>query len=146
VTFAARTFQGMPQGRPIPFTLGLTNDSISLGIRSASFTLVSDGTTTQTPTGGGSQVAGPAWYSPAPTAGAATGVWCKLTINSNTQTTITGTATGSVVTVGGSSWTFTNDATNHEGFGSATLTFYADSGGTQLLATASVSWDVGYTP
>lgn len=145
MTFGARTFQGMSQGSPVPFSLGLSNNSISLGIRSASFTLVNDGTSTKTPTGGGSQVAGPNWFSPAPTTGAGTGIWCKLTINSTSQTTISGT-TGGVISVGGSSWTFTSGASNQEGTGSATLTFYGDAGGTNLLATASVTWDVGYTP
>lgn len=146
MTFAARTFQGMSQGGPVPFSLGLSNNSISLGIRSAVFTLVNDGTITKTPIGGGTQTTSGAWYSPAPTTNAGTGIWCKLTVNSNTNCNITGSGTGTVVSVGGSSWTFTSSATNAEGVGSGTLTFYGDSGGTNLLATASVSWDVGYTP
>jgi hypothetical protein len=146
MTFAARTFQGMAQGGPIPFSMGLSNNSAATGVRSAFFSLNSDGTTTQTPAGGGTNITGPAWYSPAPTTGAATGLYCKLTINSSSGTTITGTATGSVVSLGGSSWTFTSVNNVTEGTGNGTLYIYGDSGGTNPLATGSVSWDVGYTP
>jgi len=146
MTFATRTLQGMPQGGPIPFSMGLSNTSITTGIRSAFFQLNSDGTTTKTPTGGGTNVAGPNWYSPAPTTGASTGLYCKLTIDTTSGTTITGSATGSVISLGGSSWTFTNTSSTTEGSGTGTLRMYSDSGGTNLLATASVSWDVGYTP
>jgi hypothetical protein len=146
MTFAARSFQGMSQGGPIPFSVGLSNNSISLGVRSAVFNLVSDGTITKTPTGGGTQTTSGAWYSPAPTTGASTGYWCKLVINTSASTTVSGTATNTVTSLGGSGWTFTSSASNAEGTGTATLYIYGDSGGTNLLVTASVSWDVGYTP
>jgi hypothetical protein len=146
MTFSARTFQGMTQGTPVPFSIGLSNNSIGLGVRSAGFTLVSDGTITKTPTGGGSQVTSDAWYSPAPTTGAATGVWCKFVINTSSQTTLSGSSTNTVISVSGAGLTFTSDATNHEGTGTFTITFYGDSGGTNRLATATGSWDVGYTP
>lgn len=136
---------GSSSGGIQAFSVGLSNNSVATGIRSASFTLVSDGTSTRTPNGGGSAVAGPNWYAPT-TASIGSSYWVKLVINSSATTTISGSATNTVMSVSGAGWTFTNTATNNEGTGSGTLSFYTDSGGTNLVATGSVSWDVGYTP
>lgn len=141
MTFAARTFQGMNPGGPVPFSLGVTNVAPSTGIRSGSFTLNSDGTTSKTPSG-----VAPSWYSPAPTTGAATGYYCALVINSSAGTTVGGPGSGVVVAVSGASWSFTNTSANVEGSGTATLYVYADVAGTQVLTTNFVSWDVGYQP
>lgn len=148
MTFAARTIMGISQGAPINFSAGLGNTLISTGVRSASFTLINDGTSTvgKSGTGGsGSLFCGP-WFSPAPTAGVGSQYWCKLVLGSNSGTVVSGSAVNTVMTVGGSGWTFTSSGATTEGTGAATVNIYADAGGTILVATGSVSWDVGYTP
>lgn len=135
-------------GGPIAFSASLVNTlSGTTGVRSAGFTLNNDGTssTSRSPSGGtGVATCGP-WYFPNPTAGVGANYWCKLTISSQANTTISG-AVNTVQSVGGSSWTFSSSATNVEGTGSGTLTIYADAGGTSVVATGGVGWDVGFTP
>lgn len=138
---------GAKSGGPISFSASLVSTlSGTTGIRSAGFTLNSDGTSSTSRTSGGTGTAtcGP-WYFPNPTAGVGSLYWCKLTISSQSNTTISG-AVNTVQSVGGSSWTFSSSATNVEGTGSGTVTIYADSGGTIVVATGSVGWDVGFTP
>jgi len=135
-------------GGPVNFSASCINTlSGTTGLRSAGFTLNSDGTssTSRSPTGGtGTSTCGP-WYFPNPTAGVGSLYWCKLTISSQSNTTISG-AVNTVQSVSGASWSFQNSATNVEGTGSGTLTIYADSGGTQVITSNSVGWDVGFTP
>lgn len=148
MTFASRTFQGMSQGAaPISFSATLRNTSASTGIRSASFTLVNDGTsTTSASPAGGSQSCGP-WFSPAPTTSIGSSYWAKLTLGTNSGTNVSGSSVGTVVSLSSAaSWTFANSGTSTEGIGSATVGIYADAGGTILVTTGSVTWDVGFAP
>lgn len=135
-------------GGPISFSASLINTlSGTTGVRSATMTLNSDGTasTSRSPSGGtGTATCGP-WYFPNPTTGVGSLYWCKLTINSQSNTTISGSV-NTVISISGASWTFSSSATNVEGSGSGTITVYADSGGTSPVMTGSVSWDVGFTP
>lgn len=134
-------------GGPISFSASLVSTlSGTTGVRSAGMTLNSDGTSSTSRTSGGTGTAtcGP-WYSPNPTTGVGSNYWCKLTISSQTNTTISG-AVNTVQSVGGSSWTFSSSTANVEGSGSGTVTIYGDSGGTQVIQTGSVGWDVGFTP
>jgi hypothetical protein len=135
-------------GGPINFSASCVNTlSGTTGLRSAGFTLNSDGTssTSRSPTGGtGTSTCGP-WYFPNPTAGVGALYYCKLTISSQSNTTISG-AVNTVQSVSGASWSFQNSATNVEGTGSGTLTIYSDAGGTQVITSNSVGWDVGFTP
>lgn len=133
-------------GRAQGFTASLVNTSLSTGTRSAGFTLVNDGTSTTSASPAGGTQSCSAWFSPAPTTGAGSLYWAKFTTGSSTNTTITGTV-GSVISLSaGAAWSFANSATNQEGVGNATVSIYSDSGGTNLIATGSVSWDVGFTP
>lgn len=142
MTFATRTMFAMSQGAPIPFTPDVSNNSASTGIRSGQLSLSSDGTGAHTV----ANVSTPlAWYAPAPTVGAGSGIWVKLTVNSTSSTNITGAATGTVLTLG-ATWTFTSTSPAQEGFGTFTLTFYSDAGGTSVIRSQSGAWDVGYTP
>lgn len=142
MTFGARSFQGMSQGSVIPFGPAVSNNSAALGVRSGTMSLASDGSGTQTQLGTSHAIQ---WYAPV-TTGIGSSVWCKLTINSTNFTNMTGTSTGTIQTVGGCAWTFTSSASNQEGTGTFTLTFYGDAAGTNLLSTQTGSWDVGYTP
>jgi hypothetical protein len=149
MTFACRTFQGMGGGgSPINFTAGLGNTLLTTGVRSASFTLVNDGTSTvsRSPGGGGGSISCGPWFSPSPTVGVGSQYWCKLVLGSNAGTVVSGSGVGSVISIGGAGWTFTSSSTTTEGTGAATVNVYADAAGTILVATGSVSWDVGYTP
>lgn len=142
-------FVGVSAGGPVTFTASCINTLAgTTGLRSAGFTLNSDGTssTSRSPSGGtGTATCGP-WYSPNPTTGAGNNFWAKLTISSQSNTTISGTV-GSVVSLsGGAGWSFQNSATNVEGIGTGTITLYADAAGTSVVLTASVGWDVGFTP
>lgn len=152
MTFAVRTFMGAASGGPINFSLGVSNTSAGVGVRSGAANMISDGTSTSTQHGVSGQADSP-WYSPAPTTGAATPLYAKVSNLVRASTTITGggftsnALTNSVFSLsGGTGWGFTSSASNQEGTGSFTVTIYADAGGTQVLATGSVSWDVGYTP
>lgn len=144
MTFAARTFQALSLGSVISFGPVVSNNSAALGVRSGSLNLANDGTGNQRVLNVVNNIA---WYAPAPTTSIGSSIWCKLTINSQAFTTITGSATGSVISLsGGAGWTFTSSASNQEGTGTFTLTFYGDAAGTNLLSTQSGNWDVGYTP
>lgn len=137
-------------GGAITFSATLNNIlSGTTGLRSAGFSMLNDGTgtTSRSPAGGtGTATTGP-WYFPNPTAAIGSNYWVKLTINTQSLTTISGSATATVISLSSTvGWTFTNSATNTEGTGTGTVSIYADSGGTILVATASVSWDVGFTP
>lgn len=133
-------------GRPVNFTASLVNTSLSTGTRSAGFTLVNDGTsTTSAGPAGGSQSCGP-WFVPSPSAGIGSSYWAKFTTGSSTNTNITGTVGSVVALSSGASWSFANSATNQEGVGNATVSIYSDAGGTNLVATGTVGWDVGFTP
>lgn len=145
MTFAARTFQGTSNGGPIAFSGGVSNNSAATGVRSGSFQINSDGTT-QSTVHGVSSVAGSPWYAPLPAPGIGASYWCKMTINSTTGTTASGSF-GTVLALSSNiNWGFTSTGPLTEGFGNATLNIYGDAGGTSLLASANVSWDVGYTP
>jgi hypothetical protein len=147
MTFACRTFQGMqPSGGAQSFSASLANTSASTGIRNASFNLVNDGTaTTGASPAGGHQSCGP-WFTPT-TASIGNSFWAKMVLGTNSGTTVSGSAVGSVVSLSGATnWTFTNTGTSTEGTGSASVFIYSDAGGTQLVATGSVSWDVGFAP
>lgn len=145
MTFGARTFQGMSNGPVITTpTASMINTSLSPGARSTSFTLKADGTITYgTTTGTGST----AWANPTGT-GTGTGVWAKVTITSNTGTTLGGMAsTGawtSLATDQVASFVSVNSTT--EGHGTYTLSFATDSLGGNVIGSGSGSWDVGYTP
>ena len=144
MTGSAQVLIASGGGRAQAFVAGLGNTSLSTGIRSAGFTLVSDGTaTTSASPAGGTQTCTP-WFIPT-TTGIGSSYWCKFTTGSSTNTTITGTV-GSVISISGASWTFANSATNQEGVGNATVAIYSDAGGVNLVATGTVNWDVGFTP
>jgi hypothetical protein len=143
MTFAARTFQGMPT-LPGVIQPGLSvtssNTGLTTGFRSASFTLVNDGTITKV-SGSGST----SWFIPTST-GVGTSVWVRMTVNSTANTTLTG-STGSWLNLsGGNTWSFQNSATNLEGTGTYTLDFATDSGGLNRVGSGTGGWDVGYTP
>ncbi len=143
MTFGARTFQGFSQGTVISFDPSMSNNSVAKGIRSAQVALVSDGTGTHLVL----NVVQPlAWYAPTPTVGAGSIVWVKWTTTSSALTTVSGSTVGSVITAGGAGWTVTSTSTTGEGTGAFTLSFYGDSGGTNLLMTVNGTWHVGYTP
>lgn len=117
---------------------GVSNISVSTGIRSGTFTLVNNGTFTGTGTAGGS------WFTP--TVVGVGSLWSvKAVINSSTNTNTTGSfgAFGSLSS--GAAWSFTNTATNTEGSGNMTLSFSPD-GGATTSGTCTVSWDVGFAP
>lgn len=136
MTFGVRTFQGMSQGAVSPPSFSGGNVSLSAGIRSVSCGLVNDGTST------GSMGTGN-WFTPTQS-GIGSQYWVKLTVTSTTNTTITGSATATVLSVGGVGWTFTNTGSTVEGFGTFTLTFYSDAAGTQVVGTSTGNnWDVG---
>lgn len=136
-------------GGPIAFVAGAGNLLTTTGLRSASVGLASDGTGTasRSPAGGtGTATCGP-WYFPNPTAGIGSSFWVKLTINTQTFTTISGNATGTVLSLGTAvSWTFTNSATSTEGTGTGTFAIYTDAAGTNQVATGTLTWDVGFAP
>lgn len=145
MTFASRTFFAMANGGPIGFSGGVSNNSAATGVRSGSFQINSDGTTQSTRLGV-SNVVGSPWYAPLPAPGIGASYWCKMTINSSTGTTSSGSF-GTVLSLSGNiNWGFTSSGPLTEGVGNATLNIYGDAGGTSLLASANVSWDVGYTP
>jgi len=139
MTFATRTFAGMSQGSVLPPNINVQNTSASAGIRNGGFSLAADGTVTKTNASGDST-----WYSSAPVAGIGSNYWVKLTINSSVNTSMSGSATGTVLALSGApGWSFANNASNKEGTGSFTLTFYSDSGGTSVVGTNTGTWDVG---
>ncbi len=147
MTFAARTFQGMPQGGPVAFSGSGGNTSATSGTRSVTFTMNSDGTTgvTRSGTGGSGALTSTSWYLPA-TGSIGSHYWAKLTISSGFGTTYSGSAQSTVLALSSAlAWTFTNSSSVAEGTGTATINVYADSGGTQLVATGSFNWDVGDT-
>lgn len=115
----------------------VVNTSVSTGIRSGTFTLVNDGTFTGLP-GSGS------WFTPT-TAGVGAQWSAKAVINSQTNTTASGTYGSFVALTSGTSWSFSNSATNNEGTGSMTISFSPDGGGS-TAGTMTVSWDVGFAP
>jgi hypothetical protein len=116
----------------------MTNTSVSTGIRSASFTLVNDGTFTSSSSGTGN------WLSPT-SAGVGSNWWAKATVNTTTNTSLTGTTGGWTQLTSGEAWSAQNTATNNEGTGNFTIAFSPD-GGTTTVGSMNVSWDVGYTP
>ena len=144
MTFASRTFFAMATGNVVSFSPGVSNNSAALGVRSGSLSLSNDGTGTQTQLGSSHALS---WYAPAPSTGIGSSIWAKLTINTTSNTVMSGSSTGVVLSLsGGLGWTFTSSASNQEGTGTFTLNFYGDSGGTNLLSSQRGSWDVGYTP
>jgi len=114
------------------------NTSVATGIRSATFALVNDGTFTGTNTAGGN------WFTPT-VAGIGSSWSAKLVINTQANTTITGTLNTFLSLSGSTSWGFSNTATNNEGTGTGTISFSPD-GGTTTVGTMAISWDVGFTP
>lgn len=144
MTFAVRTFLGLSSGGPVSGSYGVSNNSGSTGIRGGSLNLLNDGTATET--FHGSSTAASPWYSPLPAPGIGSFYWCKLTINSSSGTTVSG-STGSILSLAsGAGWSFTSTGAITEGTGTATLNIYGDAGGSSLLSSFGVSWDVGYTP
>lgn len=125
-------------GRLTGSSASATNTSVSTGIRSGSLTLVNDGTFTGTGSGGGS------WWTPT-TAGVGSQWSAKAVINSQTNTTASGTYNSFVALTSGTSWSFSNTATNNEGTGSMTISFSPDGGGS-TAGTMTVTWDVGFAP
>ena len=123
------------------FSTDVINTSFSTGIRSASITIVTNGTTS------GGFVTNPEnWYAPT-TAGIGSSFWCKMT-----------TSNLNLVNVGGSlaagTWmqlssnqnaTFANDGIGAEGTGNFAIQFSTDSAGSVITGTISGWIDVGYT-
>lgn len=148
MTGTVQVLAGAASGGPIAFVAGLGNTLATAGVRSGTMTLVNDGTSTasRSPAGGSGVTSCGPWYFPNPTTGVGSLFWCKWTTNTTNNSTITGSAVGSVISIGGSSWTVSNSGTGVEGTGTATISVYADAGGTILVATGAVSWDVGFAP
>lgn len=114
------------------------NTSVSPGIRTGTFALVNDGTFTGTGTAGGS------WFTP--TTMAIGSQWsAKAVINTQTNTTPSGTFGSFVTLSAGASWGFSNSLTTNEGTGNMTISLSPD-GGTTTAGTMLVSWDVGNVP
>ncbi len=117
---------------------GMTNTSVATGIRSASFTLANDGSFTNSSSGTGS------WFSPN-VSGVGAQWWAKATVNSTSNTSLTGAFGGWTQLTSGEGWGASNTATNNEGTGNFTVAFSPD-GGTTTVGTMNVAWDVGYSP
>jgi len=132
---AASSDQGNLTGTPG----SVTNTSNATGVRSGNLTLIPDGTFTAT----GSTAKN--WFSPT-TAGIGTAWSAKATVNSQTNTNITGPTLGTWVALSSSAqWAFANTGNVVEGFGTMTIAFSRD-GGATTAGSMSVTWDVGYTP
>lgn len=118
---------------------GVANTSASTGIRSGTFALINDGTFTATGGASGN------WFVPT-TASIGTSWWAKAVINTQANTSSTGTF-GSFVqlTAGSTSWAFSNSGASLEGTGNMTISFSPD-GGTTTAGTMVVTWDVGFAP
>lgn len=134
------------------FSAGLSNNSLTTGIRSATVTLNSDGTSSvsRSPTSNvkaGSNISCGPWGSPT-TTGVGSSYWCKLVPGSYNNTTISGGLVNSVISISGASWTFTSTGASSEGFdnGGSVINVYSDAAGTHLVNSGSISWDVGYAP
>lgn len=130
------------------FSAALTSTSTATGIRGANLFLNSNGTSSvsRSGTGGtGALSCGP-WLAPT-TTGIGSSFWAKFVPGTNTGTTITGTINSPVSLAAGTSWGIQNSSTTVEGQGSAGVIYiYSDSGGTNLVGSGTVTWDVGYTP
>ena len=119
------------------FTAAPNNVSTVSGLRSASLTLSSDGTTTasnDTPVN---------WALTAYT-GVGSGWFVKFTVSGSNVTVISGT-TGSYLSLSsGRSITFQNSSSSVEGIGTLTMDFSRD--GVNSVATKTADIAVGYAP
>jgi len=120
------------------FIANLINTSTVSGIRTSALTLNADGSANVTGTGASTT----AWLTPY-TTGIGANYWVKVTVTASTSSSTTGT-TGWLSLASGTTWSASNSGNTLEGTGTATVQFAADSGGATIVATGSLSWDVGY--
>lgn len=120
------------------FTGSVSNTSALTGIRSASVTLNSDGSTTVTGTGSVTN-----WYLPT-TASIGTSYWVRFT-ESGSIITWSGAATGTWLALSaGQTVTAENSSSTLEGLGSVTVEIATSAAGAGAVRIGYVSFDVGH--
>lgn len=127
------------------FGLATNISTTTTGIRSASFRMLTDGTSTATASDAVSANPQPNWYSPTTTS-IGNSYWVRAVSQTNDGGTFSGTAFGTWIQLSTQAvWTFSNGATNRENLATIAISIAASSGGT-VLGTYTVDFDVGYTP
>lgn len=117
----------------------VSNTSQTTGVRSGTFTLITDGTFT------GTGATTKNWFLPT-VAGVGAGWSAKATVTSNNNTTVSGAAVGSWLSLSSNvQWAFANTGATVEGLGGMTIAFSRD-GGATTAGSMTMTWDVGYTP
>lgn len=141
--FACAPFGFGSFGRANPVNGSVRNTSLTPGIRTGQFNFNSNGTSNVSGAGAAGSVSN--WFSIVQ-AGIGSSYWVRFTQTSNVFTTVSGLTSGTWTAIGaGVSLTLQNSGIGTEGIGDGTIELSPD-GGTTIVSTGSVSWDVGYTP
>ncbi len=121
------------------WTLHLEDISISTPVvRTVSFTLQTDGAATCV--GAGSA---PDWYVPI-VAGIGSGWSARVSLSDSVETSTGGSALATWHGIGSArTFSFSNDSSGVEGYGTATVEFSPDAG-FSVAATCIMTWNVGY--
>jgi hypothetical protein len=123
------------------FAANLLNTSTVSGVRSASLTFNTDGTTS--PSGGTSSANN--WFTPT-TTGIGSNFWVKATVSSGSNYVLGGAAAGVWVQISTSRAASINNSTSTtEAVGNMLVQFSTD-GGASVCNSFTVAFDVGYAP
>lgn len=132
-TISLTDLRGKSAAHPQNFSGSISNTSITSGIRSVTLVIGATGTASGSTN----------WFTPT-TTGAGNAYWVKFT--SSGAGTWSGDVRGTVYALtANQSITVANTGAIVENLGTITVSIYSNAAGTNLVATGTVNYDVGYT-